>query len=226
MNYHSRFNGYNLSLFKLRHPKKLNEITCFLHPYKIYLSSYVNALDMKNLFQLISLLLLMGCMASELSYQESYRNEREIEQLMEGLDEVITEAEKSVETSQPEPIYDEEVDMIIEVGAESSSENIFSIVEKMPSYPGGQEEMNQFIQENLVYPTAAKNVGIKGRVYVQFVVDKNGNITQEKVIRGIGGGCDEEALKVIRLMPKWIPGEQNGKEVDVKYTLPITFNLK
>lgn len=101
-----------------------------------------------------------------------------------------------------------------------------AFVEQLPTYPGGQKAMNQFINLHLKYPQKATEMGISGRVYVQFEVDDKGNITHVKVIRGIGGGCDEEALRIVKLMGKWNPGKQNGKAVKTMFTLPITFSLK
>ena len=103
---------------------------------------------------------------------------------------------------------------------------IFLFVEEMPSFPGGESKMVEFIQKNTKYPPVARENGIQGRVYVNFVVDKDGKVKDAKVVRGIGGGCDEEALRVIRSMPEWKPGRQNGRNVLVQFNLPVSFNLK
>jgi protein TonB len=103
---------------------------------------------------------------------------------------------------------------------------IFTIVEEMPSFPGGDTKLFEFLQKNIKYPPIARENGIQGRVYVTFVVDKEGKIKDAKVIRGIGGGCDEEALRVVRAMPEWKIGKQNGRPVAVQYNLPINFTLK
>jgi protein TonB len=105
------------------------------------------------------------------------------------------------------------------------SNQIYTTVEQMPEFPGGIEEMYKFLGDNLKYPQSAIENGITGRVYVQFVVDKNGRISSIKVIRPLGGGCDEEAIRVVKKMPSWAPGKQNGKSVSVWYTLPINFSL-
>lgn len=99
-------------------------------------------------------------------------------------------------------------------------------VEQLPEYPGGLEAMNQFISHNLKYPEKAAEMGISGKVLVQFEVDEKGTISKIKVLRGIGGGCDEEAVRIIKLMGKWKPGKQNGKAVKTIFTIPIIFTLK
>lgn len=105
------------------------------------------------------------------------------------------------------------------------AKQIFTVVEENPSFPGGETELNKFLKTNLVYPQTATENGIQGTVYVSFVVDSKGNVTDAKVLRGIGGGCDEEALRVIRLMPQWHPGKQNGKTVRVLFNMPVYFKL-
>lgn len=100
------------------------------------------------------------------------------------------------------------------------------LVEKKPEYPRGEAAMYKFINKHIKYPKKARKEGIEGIVYVQFIIDKEGNITKAKVIKGIGYGCDEEALRVVNKMPKWTPGTQRGKPVQVTFTLPFNFKLK
>lgn len=100
------------------------------------------------------------------------------------------------------------------------------IVEEMPFYPGGDTERQKFLADNIQYPQQATEMGIQGIVYLQFVVDSKGNITDVKILRGIGGGCEEEASRVIKMMPQWHPGRQNGKSVRVLYTMPVSFKLQ
>jgi Ca-activated chloride channel family protein len=102
---------------------------------------------------------------------------------------------------------------------------IFSVVEQMPEYPGGEEALKEYLTKNLAYPEFAKENGIHGTVYISFVVEKDGSISDVKVLRGIGGGCDEEAIRIVKRMPKWIPAKQNVRTVRVQYNLPIKFNL-
>jgi len=108
----------------------------------------------------------------------------------------------------------------------TKDEEPLNFVEKMPEYPGGNEAMLKFIRDNLQYPQIAAEMAISGKVFLQFVVEKNGRISNIKVLRGIGGGCDEEAIRVVKLMPNWKPGMQNGKPVPVYLTLPIIFSLQ
>jgi len=102
---------------------------------------------------------------------------------------------------------------------------IFTVVENMPSYPGGDDARIKFLQENITYPQMAKEKGIQGTVYVTFVIASDGKITDIRVLRGIGGGCDEESVRVVKLMPKWKPGYQSGKPVRVQFNMPIKFSL-
>jgi protein TonB len=102
----------------------------------------------------------------------------------------------------------------------------FIVVEEMPSYPGGDEARIKFISENVVYPVIARESNTQGTVYVTFVVEADGSITDVKVLRGIGSGCDEEALRVVKMMPKWNAGKQSGKSVRVQFNLPIKFTLQ
>lgn len=95
----------------------------------------------------------------------------------------------------------------------------------MAAYPGGQDAMIAYIGKELEYPREAMDKGIQGTVYVTFVVETDGRIDGVKMLRGIGSGCDEEAVRVVRGMPKWMPGRQRGKEVRVQYNLPIRFKL-
>ncbi len=98
--------------------------------------------------------------------------------------------------------------------------------EEMPEYPGGTDNLMKYLGANISYPAEAKEKGIQGKVWVNFIVEKNGMITHIKVNKGIGGGCDEEAIRVIGKMPNWIPGKNNGKPVRVSYNVPIKFTLQ
>lgn len=109
--------------------------------------------------------------------------------------------------------------------AEEEVEEIFQVVEDQPEPIGGMEAFYKYVSKNLDYPAQARRMGIEGRVFVQFVVDKDGSITDVVAIRGIGAGCDEEAVRVIKEAPKWKPGKQRGRAVKVRMVLPITFKL-
>lgn len=104
-------------------------------------------------------------------------------------------------------------------------QEIFTVVEDQPSFPGGEAARMQYLQKNIEYPQMARESGIEGTVFVTFVVETDGTVTQVRILRGIGGGCDEEALRVVRNMPKWKPGKQRGRPVRVQFNMPIRFKL-
>ncbi len=123
--------------------------------------------------------------------------------------------------SAPVATADKKVESITE-----EADKPFIIVEQMPQFPGGEKEMMKFIKNNLRYPVSAIENGISGTVTVNFVVGRDGRITNIKVIRGIGGGCDEEAVRILEKMPAWSPGRQGGMAVLVSYTVPFKFVLQ
>jgi TonB family protein len=118
-----------------------------------------------------------------------------------------------------------EILTVVEKPAGQDEETIFKVVEEMPKYPGGFDAMYKFLGENIKYPEVAKKKGVSGTVYITFVVMKDGTPKSFELLRGIGAGCDEEALRVMKIMPKWEPGKEKGKPVNVQYTLPIKFSL-
>lgn len=105
-------------------------------------------------------------------------------------------------------------------------EEVFDMVEQMPTFPGGNTELMKYIGEHLKYPAIAQENGTQGRVICQFVVGRDGQVRDVTVVRSLDPYCDKEAIRVIRSMPRWIPGKQNGKAVSVKYTVPIVFKLQ
>jgi TonB family protein len=100
-----------------------------------------------------------------------------------------------------------------------------SFSEQMPQFPGGETKMIEFISTKLIYPKAAIENGIEGKVVVQFIVDRNGNVTDAILLKKLSPECDRECLRIVNMMPRWIPGMQDGKTVAVKYNLPISFKL-
>ncbi|SOD93467.1 energy transducer TonB [Spirosoma fluviale] len=112
------------------------------------------------------------------------------------------------------------------IEAAPKTEAPFLVVEQQPEYPGGMEALRNFLSKNLNYPRQAASAGVAGRVYVSFVVNTDGSLTDLQVVKGIGFGCDEEAVRVMRKMPNWRPGKQSGRAVRVKYNLPISFTLE
>ncbi len=123
------------------------------------------------------------------------------------IDEPVGEAPKEVEVTEDNSIKD------------------FASVEVLPEFSGGMAGWGKYLQKNLKYPPMARENNITGRVIMSFVVEKNGQLTDIKVLRGIGGGCDEEASRVLKNAPAWKPGIQNGRPVRVAYTMPIFFQL-
>lgn len=133
-------------------------------------------------------------------------------------------AKPNTEAPAAEDIKVEEVkEQVIQ---QEAPKEIFTVVEEQPGYPGGDEARVKYLQENIKYPDEAKELGVQGKVFVTFVVEVDGSITDVRVLRGIGAGCDEEAIRVVRNMPKWIPGKQRGVPVRVQFNLPIKFTLQ
>ena len=122
----------------------------------------------------------------------------------------------AVEIKYVEPVVEE---------PEPEEEEIFQIVEKEPSFPGGQAALMRYLSEHISYPVTAQEAGIQGRVILQFVVNRDGSIVDIQVVRGVDAALDQEAVRVVSAMPKWTPGEQRGKTVRVRYTLPVLFRL-
>lgn len=119
--------------------------------------------------------------------------------------------------------------IVIETKQEEEKEEdtqVFIIVEEMPEFPGGEAALRAFIAKSINYPVIAQENGIQGKVYVTFVVDKDGGISEAKVARGVDPSLDKEALRVVNMLPKWKPGKQRGKPVRVSYTVPISFVLQ
>lgn len=104
-------------------------------------------------------------------------------------------------------------------------EEIFQVVEEEPEFPGGMEALYKYLGESIKYPQLAKENNIEGKVYVTFVVEKDGSIANPRILRDIGGGCGNEAIRVVKAMPKWKAGKQRGKNVRVQFNLPVSFKL-
>ena len=136
----------------------------------------------------------------------------------------VEDIEINAEVDQAE-VIEEYVPVEVEED-EVVEQEIFQIVEEMPAYPGGDQKLMEFIAKGIKYPQIARETGIQGRVFVGFVVEPDGSVSNVKVLRGIGGGCDEEAMRVVKSMPKWKPGKQRGKAVRVSYMRPVNFKLQ
>ena len=140
--------------------------------------------------------------------------------------EVIEIVEDEVEIEEELEIEDTESDedIAIEIEEESDDE-FFMVVENMPEFPGGDLGLMKYIQKNVKYPAIAKEYNITGKVYVSFIVDKSGSVTNAKIVRGVDKNLDAEALRVVKSLPKYKPGKQRGKPVRVMFTIPINFTL-
>ena len=181
--------------------------------------------------------------------------QRTVEVMEEEMVEITKQEQPKVQPPQPKPQVtqiqivedDVEVDDDIDINAEVDQDEvieeyeftppeieeeeiveaeIFKVVEEMPEFPGGAAKMMEYIQKNIKYPMMARESDIQGRVFVNFVVEPDGHITNVTVMRGIGGGCDEEALRVVQSMPNWKPGKQRGSAVRCSFTVPIIFKLQ
>jgi protein TonB len=109
---------------------------------------------------------------------------------------------------------------------EESAQPIFTVVEEMPKFPGGETELLRFLVSSIKYPVIAQENGIQGRVTCSFVINRDGSVVDAEVMRGVDPSLDKEALRVVNTMPKWSPGKQRGKPVRVKFTVPVTFRLQ
>ena len=132
--------------------------------------------------------------------------------------------DEPIPTEDPDAIKATQPEMPVAVETEEK-DKVFISVEQNPEFAGGMNALLKFLQKNLRYPSPAVNANVMGKVYMQFVVGQDGNISKVDVVKGIGFGCDEEAERVVKLMPKWSPGRQSGRAVSVKFTLPISFQL-
>lgn len=136
-------------------------------------------------------------------------------------DEEIIEDEPEIEDIE----VDEETEIEIIPEEETGEAEIFMVVEEMPEFPGGVQALYKYIGNNIKYPNIARENGVEGKVYINFVVEPSGQVSNVKVLRGIGAGCDEEAIRVVKSLPAWKPGKQRGKPVRVSYNLPISFKI-
>ncbi len=138
--------------------------------------------------------------------------------------EEVTSGRETVQ-GDPEGVDESLIEGTGNVVIDDAPEQIFTVVEQPPSFPGGDKALMEFLKKNTQYPPIARENDIEGTVYIEFVIDKQGNVTNAKVARGVDKYLDKEALRVVNSMPKWKPGKQNGHEVQVRYTVPIKFVL-
>lgn len=133
------------------------------------------------------------------------------------------ESQVSKETEPPKV---EQKEAVVVPDEAVKDEKVYTVVDKQPLFPGGVKEMYKFLGQNIRYPKKAIDANVQGRVFLAFVVTETGEISDLRILKGLGAGCDEEALRVVSTMPKWVPGEVDGKPVRVKYNLPINFQLE
>lgn len=119
----------------------------------------------------------------------------------------------------------DQVGQVVGIAGEQNSNEVFLIVEEPPTFPGGVDAYKSHLLTNLKYPERAKNEGIEGNVFVSFVVTTEGKLEDIQVVRGIGGGCDTEAVRMLELSPDWIPGKQRGRLVNARMNLRVAFSL-
>ena len=141
-------------------------------------------------------------------------------------DDVDVEDELNIDAEADDETVVEDYEPVEVDEPEVEEQEIFTVVEEQPSFPGGEQARMKYLQKNIEYPQMALESGIEGTVFVTFVVEPDGSVTDVRILRGIGGGCDEEALRVVRNMPKWKPGKQRGKSVRVQFNMPIRFKLQ
>jgi protein TonB len=137
----------------------------------------------------------------------------------------IATTEEQVNTSVNKEVTEEVVETNKIIKEPDEEVVNFYIIEEKPEFPGGEEGMMKWIAEHIKYPEIAKENGITGKVFIQFVIDKDGRVTNVSVLRGVDPSLDKEALRVISAMPAWTPGKQRGKAVKVSFQLPINFKL-
>ena len=117
-------------------------------------------------------------------------------------------------------------EVVVDEKPKEEETKVFDVVEQMPQFPGGPNALFEYLSKNIKYPVVAEENGIQGRVIVTFVVERDGSITDVKVAKSVDPSLDKEAMRVVKSMPHWIPGKQNGSAVRVKYTVPVTFRLQ
>lgn len=139
--------------------------------------------------------------------------------------EIIEIVEDEVEIEEELEIEDTESDEDEIIIEEEDDDEFFMVVENMPVFPGGDLGLMKYIQKNVRYPAIAKEYNITGKVYVSFIVDKQGKVTNVKIVRGVDKNLDAEAVRVVKSLPKYTPGKQRGKAVRVMFTIPINFTL-
>jgi periplasmic protein TonB len=156
----------------------------------------------------------------EVEKPEPPPKQAEIERNPGNKDEKEGEKDKPVEDLTQEPEKELEIKKV-----EVKEDEIFTAVEQQAEFPGGMGAFGKFLQKNLKYPAAAQRANVSGKVYIQFVVNTDGSIQNVEVLKSVGFGCDEEAVRVIKSVPRWTPGKQSGRAVRSRFTIPISYTL-
>ncbi len=142
---------------------------------------------------------------------------------------ISTKTQEGSEDGVPEgllPVEEAPPPAVVEEIPEEKPEEVFKVVEQKPEYPDGEAAMLKFIYENIKYPPIARENGVEGTVYVKFIVEKDGSVSNVEVVRDIGAGCGEESMRVVKKFPRWNPGKQRGRPVRVFFNLPVKFKLE
>ena len=211
----SHLSGYRLLLLEYASPIKTNSLT---HNFSYsLLKRRLNMMKKKkslmrftiNLIWITPVLLLVLFACSQPKIENVA--------IIDAIDPIEKSSDEKPDSISPQTISKEDTGEL---------EEVFKVVEKMPEYPGGIKALMGYLSSNIKYPDEAKKDSIQGKVFVQFVVEKDGRVADVHILRGIGGGCDKEALRVISAMPNWEPGMEDGKPVRVEYNIPIKFALK
>ena len=218
----SGIGGYSIAN-GISHSTLKNRITMMLHKKS-------NRTSLLKLFALIPIvgmaLVLNAKTVTHYVYDEPQKQQPVKKGAKSGTIKMGNQDIKVVEQNQaPEVQETKPVDMPNGMAVDAREE-AFDVVEQMPEFPGGPQALMEYLMKNVSYPKSAFDANIQGRVLAQFVVDKEGTVRGAKIIKSVDPALDNEALRVINSMPKWTPGRQNGKLVNVKYTIPVTFNLQ
>lgn len=118
------------------------------------------------------------------------------------------------------------ITMKLKSGKVLFADSVFFVAQQMPQFPGGETELFKYLSSSIHYPAEARKNEVSGTVYVRFIVERSGELSSLKILRGVGGGCDEEAIRVLKQSPKWSPGKYHGKPVRVQFNLPVKFALR
>ena len=183
-----------------------------------YVDEDDNTSNSRRIFLAILAVLVIGCVYAFVKCQG---NNEAIEKTAPNIE--TTEEENVQKQGAEQDVNDEQQNYNT---SQESQEKVYDVVEEMPSFPGGQSALIQYLGNNIQYPVEAQENGVQGRVIVNFVVEDDGSISRVKVAKSADPALDREAMRVVESMPKWIPGKQNGECVRVRYSVPVVFRLE